>query len=201
MKKAVIIIAIVAAVGGIGYYLYKRKKGTGASDTGGSSNVADQLKDLVAGKDSKQPVNISENLQPGSSLPAINTGGVVPGKDANIEQATPTPPDLSKPESFRGAIFYEHPYEGYTNPYQERDHGWAVKLAPGMYPSGIILKQFGIVNDQVSGVSLDPGIKVIMYADANFKGKKVETDKNIAFLKDVGFDNVMSSVEVIDTNA
>lgn len=204
MKKFIGIVLIVGTAAGIGYWLYNRKKTTASSPAGSGNTVSsleDQIKDLIkTGPDATAKTDTSTapaaDVLP-SGAPAIAVGEVSPAAPAPVEK----PVDLNDWTSFAGAIFYEHPYKGYREPFQDRNHGWAVKLPPGLYASDIILKKYGIVNDQVSGVQLDPGIKVIMYKDANFKGTKVETDKDIDFLKDVGFDNAMSSVEVIDTNA
>lgn len=208
MKKTLGILLLLGAAGGAAYYfLVYRKKKNGAAGT----SVTDQLKDLISGKDIA-PAS-TETTAPSTATPGILPGDFAPGTNSTTQAGTTKPatdntpivpssgsttPDMSNPSSFRGATFYEHPYRGYTTPYQERNHGWAVKLPPGEYPSGIILGKLGIVNDQVSSVDVDPSIKVIMYKDANFKGQKVELSKYIEYLKTVGFDNAMSSVSIID---
>jgi hypothetical protein len=76
--------------------------------------------------------------------------------------------------------------------------GWNITLRPGRYTSQQLRNiNMGFKNDTTTSVKfLRPG-KVVLFKDDNFRGQTLDTKTDIGFLGDFGFNDKMTSIEVI----
>ena len=75
--------------------------------------------------------------------------------------------------------------------------GRGAELTDGEYATVTSLNLFGVVNDDVSSIKVEPNTKVIIYEHDRFQGKSVEITSDVPSLRTVDMNDKISSVKVM----